>query len=42
MKGTVTLDIEVIQQWFDWLAQEDLDSLRRDFEEVLLHPERCQ
>ena len=43
---TVTLDIEVIQQWLDWLDNivigESDDMLRADLKEVLAHPERCQ
>lgn len=43
---TVTLDIEVIEQWLDWLDNictgESDDLLRTDLTEVLVHPERCQ
>ena len=41
--STVTLDIEVIQQWLDWLDTicigESDDLLRADLIEVLTHPE---
>jgi hypothetical protein len=33
--GTVTLDVEIIQQWLDWLDSDDTDPLRRDLIEVL-------
>ena len=46
MAGTVTLDLEVIQQWLDWLDTiylgESDDLLRADLTEILAHPERCQ
>lgn len=40
--STVTLDIEVIEQWADWLDCGDFAALGRDFREVLDFPERCQ
>lgn len=44
--GTVTLDLEVIRQWLDFLdgicLGENDDLLRADLTEVLAHPERCQ
>lgn len=39
---SINLDLEVIQQWLDWLDEGDEDALREDFMEILNHPERCQ